>query len=260
MNVIESFKLDGKIAVVTAGYSHLGKAFSSALVEAGATVIVAGRKKEKFDELFSNKKGLFFEPIDILDTDSVKNCFLQVKNKYGSIDILVNNATTVQGSRFFEEITDDDWNYSMDGVAGSVFRTIKEVVPYMKEKGGSIVNIASMYGYIAPDFRMYEGDYIHQFNPIHYGAGKAAVIQMTKYLAEYLIKDNIRVNAISPGTFPSKATQQYPEFIKKLSAKNPKNRIGEPEDLKGAVVFLASEASNYIIGQNLKVDGGWDIW
>lgn len=260
MNVIESFKLHGKIAVVTAGYSHLGKAFSSALAEAGATVIVAGRKLERFKDVFTESENINFEYIDILNTKSVRDCFARINDKYGTIDILVNNATSIRGSRFFEEITDDDWNYSMDGVAGSVFRTIKEVVPYMKRRGGSIINIASMYGYIVPDFKMYEGDYIHQFNPIHYGAGKAAVIQMTKYLAEYLINENIRVNAISPGTFPSKATQKYPEFIAKLSAKNPKNRIGEPDDLKGAVVFLASEASSYIIGQNIKVDGGWDIW
>ena len=260
MNVIESFKLNGKVAIVTAGYSHLGKAFSSALVEAGATVIVAGRKLERFKEAFAGNENIYFEYIDVLDTKSVRDCFANVKEKYGRIDILVNNATSIRGSRFFEEITDDDWNYSMDGVAGSVFRSIKEVIPYMKRNGGSIINIASMYGYIVPDFRMYEGNYIHQFNPIHYGAGKAAVIHMTKYLAEYLISDNIRVNAISPGTFPSKATQQYTEFIAKLTAKTPKNRIGEPDDLKGAVVFLASEASNYIIGQNIKVDGGWDIW
>lgn len=259
MNVIDSFRLDGKVAVVTAGYSHLGKAFSEALFEAGATVVVAGRNKEKFEDLFSEKANIGFESIDIMDTESVRTCYCNVLEKYGSLDILVNNATTIRGSRFVEEITDEDWAYSMEGVAGSVFRTIKEVIPYMKN-GGSIVNIASMYGHIAPDFRMYEGDYIHQFNPIHYGAGKAAVIQMTKYLAEYLIKYNIRVNAISPGTFPSKATQQYPEFLKKLSEHNPMNRIGQPEDLKGAVVFLASDASAYMIGQNLKVDGGWDIW
>jgi len=260
MNVMQSFKLDGKVAVVTAGYSHLGKAFTEALAEAGATVVVAGRKKEKFDELFSEWKNVFFETIDIMDTESIKACYANVFEKFGAIDILVNNATTLKGSRFFEEITDEDWKFSMDGVAGSVFRTIKEVVPYMEERGGSIVNIASMYGFIAPDFRMYEGDYIHQFNPIHYGAGKAAVIQMTKYLAEYLLKYNIRVNAISPGTFPSKATQQFPEFVKKLADHNPMNRIGKPDDLKGAVVFLASDASSYIIGQNIQVDGGWNIW
>lgn len=257
---MQSFKLDGKVAVVTAGYSHLGKAFTEALAEAGATVVVAGRKKEKFDELFSEGKNVFFERIDIMDTESIKSCYANVFDGFGSIDILVNNATTLKGSRFFEEITDEDWKFSLDGVAGSVFRTIKEVVPYMEKRGGSIVNIASMYGFIAPDFRMYEGDYIHQFNPIHYGAGKAAVIQMTKYLAEYLLKYNIRVNAISPGTFPSKATQQFPEFVKKLADHNPMNRIGEPDDLKGAVVFLASDASSYIIGQNIQVDGGWNIW
>ena len=260
MNVLESFSLDGKVSIVTGGYSHLGRAFSSALVEAGATVIVAGRNKAKFDDLFGKTEKVFFETIDIMELDSIKDCFKNVYDKYGSIDVLVNNAISLQGSNIFEEITNEDWNSSLDGVAGSVFRTIKEVVPYMEKSGGSIINIASMYGFIAPDFRMYEGDYLYQLNPIYYGAGKAAVLQMTRYMAEYLHKYNIRVDAISPGSFPSKTTQKHPEFIKKLSEHNPMNRIGEPEDLKGAVVFLASNASSYIIGQNIQVDGGWNIW
>lgn len=260
MNVLESFRLDGNIAIVTGGYSHLGKAFTTALAEAGATVIVAGHNEKSFDELFGEASNIHYETIDIMDSKSVQDCFKNVSEKYGDIDILVNNAVTLKGSNFFEEITDEDWAYSMDGVAGGVFRTIKEVVPYMEKNGGSIINIASMYGLVAPDFRMYKGDYLYQFNPIHYGAGKAAVLQMTRYLAEYLLKHNIRVNAISPGSFPSKTTQQHPEFIKTLSEHNPMNRIGDPDDLKGAVVFLASDASKYIIGQNIQVDGGWTIW
>ena len=260
MNVIESFRLDGKVAIVTGGYSHLGEAFTKALLEAGAAVIVAGRDINKFNEKFSETENCYFEAIDIMDSQSIKNCFGKVAQKFGKIDILVNNATTLQGSQFFEEITDEDWNFSMDGVAGSVFKACREVVPYMKGKGGSIINISSMYGHIVPDFRIYEGEYRYQFNPIDYGAGKAAVIQISKYLAEYLIGDKIRVNVISPGAFPSKSTQQHKEFIKRLSSKNPMNRIGEPEDLKGAVVFLASDASKYIIGQNIQVDGGWSIW
>lgn len=260
MNVIDSFRLDGKIAVVTGGYSNLGRAFTTALAEAGADVVVAGHNKNSFDELFGKVDNIYYESIDIMDLESIRTCFQKISEEFGRIDVLVNNAIALRGNNIFEEISNEDWGYSLDGVAGSVFRTIQEVVPYMKEKGGSIINIASMYGFIAPDFRMYEGDYLYQLNPIYYGAGKAAVLQMTRYLAEYLHKFNIRVNAISPGSFPSKTTQQHAEFIKKLSEHNPMNRIGEPDDLKGAVVFLASEASSYIIGQNIQVDGGWSIW
>jgi gluconate 5-dehydrogenase len=260
MNVIDYFRLDGKIAIVTGGYSYLGEAFTNALLEAGATVVVAGRDKGKFDDKFQNLKNCFFEPIDIMDSENMKQCFKRVYEKFNSIDILVNNAVTLQGSQFFEEITDEDWNFSMEGVAGCIFKACREITPYMKEKGGVIINIASMYGHIIPDFRIYEGEYRYQFNPIHYGAGKAAVIQMSKYLAEYLIGDKIRVNVISPGPFPSTETQRHKEFIKRLSEKNPMNRIGVPDDLKGAVVFLASDASKYIIGQNIQVDGGWTIW
>jgi NAD(P)-dependent dehydrogenase (short-subunit alcohol dehydrogenase family) len=146
-------------------------------------------------------------------------------------------------------------------VLGSVFRSIREVMPYMKMTGmGNIINIASMYGIVVPDFRLYEGECLGSFNPPQYGAAKAGVIQLTKYFAEYLIPFNIRVNAISPGTFPSKSTQKNKEFIRRLSSKNPANRIGVPDDLKGTLVYLASDASKYVIGQNIQVDGGWTLW
>jgi gluconate 5-dehydrogenase len=128
------------------------------------------------------------------------------------------------------------------------------------QKSGNIVNIASMYGVVVPDFKVYDGDCKPNFNPPQYGASKAGVIQLTKFFGEYLIGDNIRVNAISPGPFPSPSVQKNEEFVNCLAGKNPSRRIGNPEDLKGALLFLASDASKYVVGQNIQVDGGWTIW
>ena len=148
----------------------------------------------------------------------------------------------------------------MEGVAGSVFKCIREVVPYMEKTGGSIVNIASMYGVISPNLSMYNDVCAPFLNPVAYGAGKAAVVQMTKYFGAYLVGKGIRVNSISPGTFPSPKVQENKEFVRRLSEKNPVNRIGVLDDIKGPVLFLCSDASRYVVGQNLMVDGGWTIW
>lgn len=260
MKVLDYFSLRGKVAIVTGGYGYLGKAFSEALCEAGATVYVAARDKKKFCDAFANKEGIEFLDFDISSTESIKTGFKTVFEKDGHIDILVNNAFYLSG-QFPEEITDEDIIRSFDGVAGSVYRCIREILPYMREnKYGSIINIASMYGIVVPDFRMYEGVCKSSFNSPLYGASKASVIQLTKFFAEYLIKDNIRVNAIAPGTYPSTKVQENEEFVKRLSEHNPAGRIGKPEDLKGTLVYLASDASKYLIGQTIQVDGGWTIW
>lgn len=260
MKVLESFSLDGKIAIVTGGYGYLGKAFSEALCEAGARVYVAARDKDKFLKTFEDNDNIVFLDFDISSTESIKNGFKKVFDKEGHIDILVNNAFYLSG-QFPEEITDEDILRSFDGVAGSVYRCIREIIPYMREQGmGNIINIASMYGIVVPDFRMYEGSCKSSFNSPLYGASKASVIQLTKFFAEYLIKDNIRVNAIAPGTYPSTKVQENKEFVKRLSEHNPTGRIGKPEDLKGTLVYLASDASRYLIGQTIQVDGGWTIW
>ncbi|MDR1181684.1 MAG: SDR family oxidoreductase [Bacteroidales bacterium] len=261
MNVLDSFSLKNKIAIITGGYGHLGRAMSEALNEAGATVVVAGRSKEKFDSIFTGKSNYHFAEIDIADTKSIQNCFKKVENEFGAINVLLNNACYVaSGGKIPEEITDKEWQASVAGVLGSVFKCIREIVPIMKAGGGSIINISSMYGIVSPDFSIYEGGCSSFFNPADYGASKAGVIQLTKYFATYLIKNNINVNCISPGTFPSPTVQKNFDFVNHLTKKNPAHRIGNPEDLKGAVVFLASEASKYIVGQNIIVDGGWTIW
>src|SRR5690606_2795411 len=161
-------------------------------------------------------------------------------------------------------MTDDDWEYSMDGVLGSIHKSIKAVVPIMRlQGGGKIVNIASMYGQVSPNFdKLYRGDGCEKYtNPPHYGAAKAGVIQLTKYYACLLGKENIYVNAISPGPFSKVSIQEEtPIFVERLKSSNPLNKLGVPEDLIGVVVLLSSNASNFITGQNFAVDGGWTIW
>jgi NAD(P)-dependent dehydrogenase (short-subunit alcohol dehydrogenase family) len=256
---MDLFSLMNKVAVVTGGYGHLGEAMTNGLAEAGATVFVGGRSIEKFQSKFKTAENIEYQELDISSTDSIREAFRQINDKKGSIDILINNAVYSE-SNIPEKLTDEDWNFTIDGTLSSVFRCIREIAPYMKnQKKGKIVNISSMYGVVSPDFRIY-ADNEKFFNPPNYGAAKAGVVQLTKYYAAYYASYNININCISPGPFPSPEVQKNIDFIKQLENKNPQKRIGLPDDLKGAVIFLASEASNYITGQNINVDGGWTIW
>lgn len=258
------FDLTGKVAIVTGGYGHLGKAMTLALLEANATVIVAGRNKEKFENAFAKteKKKLFFSQIDITDTSSVEKCFKNVVSEFGNIDILINNAHTARGNSQ-EAMLDDDWNYTMEGVLGSAHRTIRTIIPVMKkQQSGKIINITSMYGLVSPNFSMYKGENCEKYtNPPHYGAAKAGMVQLTKYYAVLLGPSNIQVNAIAPGPFPKEIIQkENPQFIERLKSRNPLHKIGNPDDLAGVTLLLASSASDFITGQTLQIDGGWTLW
>jgi gluconate 5-dehydrogenase len=149
------------------------------------------------------------------------------------------------------------WAMGIEGTANVVFRCIRSAASLMK-KGGSIINISSIYGIVSPDPSIYGTSGFN--NPPAYGAGKAAVLQFTRYAACHLASKGIRVNSISPGAFPNKEVQENKKFISNLKRKIPLGRIGEPEDLAGAVVFLASDASSYVTGSNIVVDGGWTAW
>jgi NAD(P)-dependent dehydrogenase (short-subunit alcohol dehydrogenase family) len=199
---------------------------------------------------------IFWQECDIASTDSVRNAFASVNNKFGKIDALINNATYLKGNSP-EQMTDDDWNFSMEGVMGSTFRCIREVIPYLRKVSiGKIINVSSMYGMVAPDFSIYE-HHPEFLNPPHYGAAKAGLLQLTRYYASYLGKDGITVNAVTPGPFPSSAVQQKDGFIEALKSKTVLNRVGRPEDVAGAFIYLLSPAADYVTGQNIVVDGGW---
>jgi NAD(P)-dependent dehydrogenase (short-subunit alcohol dehydrogenase family) len=253
------FDLKGKVIIVTGGYGHLGTAMCLALSNFGAIVYVIGKSQEKFNCQFANLVPVInFMHCDISNTNNIQQSFSEIFEEHQAIDVIVNNAVYLHGQTPLE-ISDEDWQYSIDGTLNSVYRCIREVVPYfLKNQMGKIVNISSMYGMVSPDFQMYENhpDFL---NPPHYGAAKAGVIQLTKYFAQYLGHHNIQVNAISPGPFPNDSVQQNNDFIKILASKTALKRIGRPEDIVGAVAFLSSNAADFVTGHNLVVDGGWTI-
>ena len=260
-SILSKFLLSDKVAVITGGCGYLGRSIAVAMSEAGATTIVCDLSIKKYYEAFNeNEQGkVHFFQMDVSSTKSIKSGYDKILSEYDKIDILVNNAIYCRG-KAPEELSDEEWNYGVDGSLNSVYRCIREVLPSMKENGkGNIINIASMYGIISPDFKIYEDDPTN-LNPPHYGAAKAGVIQLTKYFAVYLAKYNIRVNCISPGSFPHPETQKQKAFIEKLIAKVPLERIGYASEMAGPVLFLASEASSYVNGHNLVVDGGMTIW
>lgn len=260
MHTLDLFSLKGKTAVVTGGCGHLGKAMVAALSDAGALVYVAGTSHDKFVSVYGTDTLLRFVKINIMDSVSIREAFHYVAEEAGSIDVLINNAAQYAGiGKKSEDLTDEDWEKCIDGIAGSTYKCIREVLPYMKE-GGSIVNIASMYGIVSPYLAVYEAPCESSLIPVNYCAGKASVIQMTRYFGTYLINRGIRVNSISPGPFPSPKVQENKVFADRLREKNPSHRLGDPDDLRGAVLFLASDASKYVVGQNIQVDGGWTIW
>ena len=258
------FDLTGKVAIVTGGYGHLGSAMVRALSAFNAKVVVAGRSETKFNAAFTEeeRKNLAFREIDITSSESINHCIASVFERFGRIDILINNAHTARGNSQ-DKMSDEDWAYTLEGVLGSLHKAIRAVIPVMKEqKAGKIINITSMYGLVSPDFRVYLGENCEAYtNPPHYGAAKAGMIQLTKYFAVLLGKHNIQVNAIAPGPFPNPAIQkENPAFIERLKNKNPLGRIGKPDDLSGVIALLSSSASDFITGQTMQVDGGWTIW
>jgi gluconate 5-dehydrogenase len=256
--------LKEKTAVITGGAGYLGSAISETLAELGANLIVASRDQAKCqkecDELMrltgGSVKAVALE-LDVLRRDSAAEFFARVHEHFEAVDILVNNAWS-GNKNTWESIDDEDWEHDIDMSLNSVFRLTKAAFTDLKATRGVILNIGSMYGHIGPDYRIYDGKEFA--NPPSYGAAKAGVIQLTKYLASFLSPHGIRVNALSPGAFPHPPTQKHEEFMQRLSSKNPMNRIGQPEELKGAVALLCSDAGSYITGQNLCVDGGWAIW
>jgi len=259
------FDLHGKTVVITGGAGYLGSAMSDALASYGADLFILGRNvkknKDKAEELKDKYAGSVCEsyPFDISDIEVVKDTFKLIHKRTGRIDILINNAYFAGPAQKFEDYTVEAWNEGIDGTINSVFKVTQMAMKYMLEqKSGNIINIASMYGMVSPDMSIY-GD-SGENNPANYGAGKAAVVQLTKYLACVYGDQGIRANAVSPGPFPDKEVQQMEWFIHNLEKKVPMKRIGKPEDLKGIVVFLASDASRYVNGQNIAVDGGWTAW
>jgi len=256
--------LTGKTALVAGGAGLLGSEISSVLAELGANIVIASRNFESCEaactRLAEEYPGTatFATKLDLTDRDSIVRCVAESKGHFGSIDVLVTCAWSGKKNSW-DSIDDEDWDYDIEVSLNGVFRLIKAATPALKESKGVILTIGSMYGHVAPDYRLYEG--VPQSNPPSYGAAKAGIIQLTKYLASFLAPYGIRANCMSPGPFPFASTlDEHPIFRDRLNSKNPLGRVGKAHEVKGAVAFLCTDASSYVTGQNVCVDGGWTIW
>lgn len=260
--VSELFDLSGRIALITGASGYLGSAMASALAEAGATVACASRDQTRADaaakQLPSDQGHEHFGVVlDQLDEGSIGSGFQSVIERAGAVDILVNNGQSGPPNDW-TDVTTEQFNGQLANAAG-YFHLARLVRDHAVKRNSSanIIMIGSMYGIVASYPEAYDG--VCSASPVAYHALKGGVIHMTRHLAVYWAKDRVRVNCLSPGAFPNPA--KVPEgLVDRLTPKCPMARMGLPHELKGAVAFLASEASSYMTGQNLVIDGGWTAW
>ena len=252
------FNLSGKTALITGAGGWLGSSLSRALAEAGANVIVTSREKERAETaaaaLPTNGNNAHFGvALNQLDEPSMIQGFADALACTGQIDILVNNGHEANASDL-KKVTSEEFNRTLENATGYfvLSRLLHDHV-VSREGSGSIILIGSMYGVVGSYPEAYEG--LVQASPVAYHTLKGGIVHMTRHLAVYWAKDGVRVNCLSPGPFPGPAANAG--MVERLTEKVPMGRMGRPEELKGAIVFLASEASSYITGQNLLVDGGW---
>lgn len=256
MSALDLFQLKGKVAVVTGGAGGLGRFMSEGLAEAGASVALVDVREEALrnveKELKEEGLRVTSHVCDITNEDQVARTMGEIAKKFGSIDVVVNNAGITRASPV-TSFSLDDWNKVIAVNLTGMFLCSREACKHMiKRREGKIVNISSVYGIMA------------DVSPeLAYYTTKAGVVGFTRGLALEMAPHNINVNAIAPGFFPSEMTRPFIEDLDALSytlARIPMRRIGYPYELKGAVIFLSSKASDGITGQVIPVDSGWSIW
>jgi NAD(P)-dependent dehydrogenase (short-subunit alcohol dehydrogenase family) len=257
VNPSELFDLSGRVAIVTGGGSGIGRQMAEGLAEAGADVVLCARKRERCEEVAAGLEGLGVRAIgmrcDVRDPAEVQDVVDRTRSELGRVDILVNNAGTSWGAPA-EDHPLDGWQKVIDVNLTGVFLASQTAGRVMIEQGGGkIVNIASVaaFGGAPPEL----------MNAVAYNASKGGVVAFTRDLATKWAEHGINVNAIAPGWFPSDMNKvlldaQPEAYLEHI----PLRRFGGPDDLKGAVVFLASAASDYVTGQVLVVDGGQSAW
>jgi NAD(P)-dependent dehydrogenase (short-subunit alcohol dehydrogenase family) len=264
------FSLKEKVAIVTGGLGLLGKHHCHALAEAGANVIVCDLDESECANFAATLSVLSLGiSVDITNKKSVQDLRRKVLSNYGKIDILVNNAAlndkfedplSVLEDSKFENYPVEMFRKSLNVNVTGMFLCSQVIGSEMAMKGyGSIINVASTYGIVAPDQSIYKNENGEQtfYKSAAYPVTKGAVISFTRFLATYWANKGVRVNTLSPGGVQD---NQEEFFVKNYSNKTPLGRMARPTDYKGALVFLASDASSYMTGANLIVDGGWTAW
>ncbi len=270
--LVNKFDMKGRVVLVTGGAGILGSVFCESLAQSGASVIVADiNEKLVVDcaDFLIDRYGCNALPIkcDVSNPASVDAMVAAAVEKFGEIHVLLNNAAGKSANleeffKPFEEYSLEQWRNIMSVNIDGMFLVAKAVGKQMikQQKGGSIIQTASIYGVVAPDQRIYEGSYYLDMEintPAVYSTSKAAVIGLSKYLAAYWAKHGIRVNTLTPGGVES---GQNEVFKKNYSARVPLGRMANSNEMAGAILFLASDASSYVTGQNIIVDGGLSCW
>jgi NAD(P)-dependent dehydrogenase (short-subunit alcohol dehydrogenase family) len=275
LKIQKKFDLTGRAAVVTGGVGLLGAEFCRTLAEAGAAVAVVdlnvSASQEMADALTKSGYQALAIPTDIANPDSVSSMVETVTSTFGHLEIVVNGAALdpkfdpeaikkgiTPGA--FEDYPLDQWNAALNVNLTGTFLVTQACVKQMlaQEKKGSIINICSTYGLNGPDQRIYiKDDERVAFKPVYYTVTKAGVLGFTKYLAAYYAGTEIRVNALTPGGVFNNHDDY---FVKNYSAKTILGRMAKKDEMNGALLFLASDASSYMTGNNLIVDGGWTAW
>jgi len=270
--IFDKFDMNNKAAIVTGGAGLLGKQFSKTLAEAGAGVVVADLILEKAQEVAVSIKNAGYKAIavqvDVTDKVSVERMVASTVKEYGILSAIINSAAmdpkfdnehSGQHNNSFEDYPVEMFRSALDvNLTGMFLCSQAAVKEMLKTKQGSIINICSTYGLVGPDQRLYEREgQPRQFKPVFYTVSKAGVLGLTKYLATYYMGTQIRVNALTPGGVYNHHDEVFTE---RYSARTVLGRMADQDEMNGACLFLASDASSYMTGANLVVDGGWTAW
>ena len=255
------FDLTGRVALITGGSGYLGQSLSRALAEAGASVVIASRDKNRAQDVIDNLPSPggskhYAVVLDQLDEASLNAGFDAAVAAAGKIDILINNGQHGHALDL-TNVTAEAFNKDLQNATGYFLlaRRLRDHV-VGRDAPGSIVMIGSMYGVVGSYPDAYDG--ICTASPVQYHTLKGGIVHMMRHLAVYWAKDNVRVNCLSPGPFPSEQAPQ--QMVERLKQKSPLGRMGLPHELKGPLLMLVSDAGSYVTGQNLLVDGGWTAW
>ncbi len=272
MSADELFDLNGRVAFVTGGAGLLGAEFCRALAGAGAAVAVGDLNStgaqavcDSIEQAGGRGRSV---ALDVTLPDSVRRTVEDVVESFGRLDILVNCAAldpkfdpshAGQHTNAFEDYPLEMWNQALAVNLTGMFLCSQAVVrPMLGQGGGVIINLCSTYGLVGPDQRIYERPgQPAQFKPVYYSVTKAGVLGLTRYLATYYAGKDIRVNALTPGGV---FNQHDETFVRNYSARTVLGRMARKDEMNGALLFLASDASSYMTGSNLVVDGGWTAW
>lgn len=267
------FNVQDKVVIITGGLGQLGWQFSLALSDRGAKVAIFDvqvdeqKIADRFDKRHSDDN-LFFLPVDITNRDSLESGLNKVLARWGEPHALINNAALdsppnapIQENGPFETYPERSWDKVMEVNLKGVFLCCQVLGGQLAKAGsGSIINICSTYGIVSPDQRIYEyrtRDGQPFFKPVAYSASKSALLNLTRYLATYWAGKNVRVNTL---TFGGVFNNQDEQFLKSYCTRVPLGRMAREDEYNGAVVFLVSDASSYMTGSNLVIDGGWTAW